>query len=829
MENAPAVTRIHPRLPVFRLEDGERRVLYAPGHLAVVPPGPVGPALEAELQRRAEDAVREWDRRLAAPFEPECLTLHPADRCNLACAYCCSPAGNEGPIDGRMARAAARRVARCCAGKGKPFHLVLHGGGEPTLHWDRVRDLVAETRGLADEAGIGWFGYIATNGVLPEERARWLAGHFDLVGLSCDGPPDIQDRQRPLAGGGASSSRIERTARAISDAGGRFVVRATVVPGTVDRQAEIVAYAHDRLGAAEVRLEPVFRTPGGFIAEDAGRFVSGFLAARREARTRGCRLSFSGSRLDEIHGPFCDTLRDVFRLMADGSVAPCFLGGESVGKWDPALQDFVLDAERIAAHRLRTGLIPDRCRDCVNAYHCARECPEACTVNGAPGFRCLVQRRLAETWILEAAAPAHLLAGAPPSVDAGPILRQWNAAKSRIGSRRRSLPSPIWARRGFEHDGAEAWRRLSSYGGGGPISAYVHVPFCDRRCGFCDCRSQVLGRHAEETYAGALLDEMDAWGRIEALCRRPVTTVHFGGGTPGALSPSVFARILDRFRSRFAVTSRTEWAIESTSSLLTDEHLTWLREHGFTRLHVGVQTLEEPLRARIGRRESSPIVLEKLTRVLGMGFVVSVDLVYGLPGQTLASLLGSLDRLVDVGVHGFSLYQLQVSERNRRFLERLGALDRDPLADYLLLQVAEQVLVRRGYRKTHFTHLARPEDANVYYGYPLRGEDLLALGPTADGVFGSYWYRHPEYAAYVGGSAPCLEGGVRESETERALRPAVAALMAGRMRRELLRPSDIESWLESGLIEEDPARGEFVLTANGTWFVTEMLEQLSRT
>ena len=810
----PRAQRLDPELPLFRLDGA----FYAPGHL--------GTALTGALRQRAAEALEQRRQLAEAPFAPECLTLYLNNRCNLACGYCFAAADREhasGRIDERAALGAAKLVARYCAEKGKPFHLVLHGGGEPTLDWESVVRLEEGTRAVAAEAGVGWFGFLATNGVMPEERAAWLGRRFDMVEISCDGPPEIQDRQRPLAGGGPTASHVVRTARALREAGGRFVVRATITPQTVARQSEIVSYLHEALGATEMRFEPVYRAEA-FAPEQAEWFVDHFLEAQRKARALGCDLTFSGARLDEIHGPFCNVLRQTLHLLPDGTATACFFctdgrgaeaAGAAIGRWDEARNEYTLDAERIAAHRRKALEVPEACRDCINLCHCARECPERCAVrDGAPetpSFRCLVQRRLAEEWILEAAGTPYPL---------GP----------------RTLPPPVWAERGYEDDGAEAWRRLSgmlsSSQQRGPLSVYVHVPFCDRRCAFCDCYSVPLGPRGQarqDKFAAALVAELAAWSGLGTLALRPVTTIHFGGGTPSHLSRPVFARIVEACRARLHVTPETEWALESTSSPLADDYLEQLREWGFTRLHVGVQTLEDPVRQAIGRREAASGVLRKVARALEVGLVVSVDLVYGLPGQTRSGLLESVQRLAAVGVDGFSLYQLQISDRNRKFFARRGVTAQDAARDYAMFLAADQALAGGGYRKNHFVHYARRRDANLYYTHGARGEDLLALGPTADGVFDAYHYRHPEFPEYVGGgAAPQLEGGVMENPLEQEVRPVVAALMAASlpqvMFRELNGAGLADRWLACGLIE--PSGDGFSLTGSGSWFLGEMLRQV---
>lgn len=405
-----AIHQLDPALPLFRLTRGGSAVFYAPGHVA--------PALSDELVRRAADALAARRRLAEDRFAPECLTVYLNNRCNLACGYCFAAADRAPtapPIDRRAALGAAGLVARCCARKRQPFHLVLHGGGEPTLDWESAIRLVEATRAIADQAGVGWLGSLVTNGVMPEERAAWLGREFHLVGISCDGPPDIQDRQRPLAGGGPTSPHIVRTARALRDAGCRVPVRATITPLTVHRQAEIVSYLHEALGAVEMRFEPVYRA-SAFAPDQAERFVAHFLAAQREARGRGCDLEFSSARLDGIHGPFCDVLRQALHLLPDGTATACFFcttgrgadaAGKAIGRWDEARGEYWLDVNRIAAHRRRALEIPVACRACINVCHCARDCPDGCVATdaapAAPSFRCLVQRRLAEEWILEAA------------------------------------------------------------------------------------------------------------------------------------------------------------------------------------------------------------------------------------------------------------------------------------------------------------------------------------------------------------------------------------------------------------------------------------------
>jgi oxygen-independent coproporphyrinogen-3 oxidase len=430
----------------------------------------------------------------------------------------------------------------------------------------------------------------------------------------------------------------------------------------------------------------------------------------------------------------------------------------------------------------------------------------------------------------------------PETIDVNAILTQWEAVQHVYPLEDRKMPSPIWVERGFEHNGSEAWDHVGQVipqtSTDSAMAIYIHVPFCNRRCGFCDCYSLPLGKRQrqekEQQYTQTVLAEMEAWSRIAPLAQRPVSTVHFGGGTPNCLQLEALLRITEQCRQCFHVTPETEWALESTSSLLTEDHLHQLQNLVFTRLHVGVQTLDNSLRQKIGRQESPDIVLQRIVRCLEMGFITTVDVIYGLPGQRIDGLLETLAYLRDVGIHGVSLYRLNVSNRNQKFLAKQSGFSRDSLRDYVLFHVADQFLIQAGYRKNHFAHFARPEDQNLYYNHVKRGEDLLALGPTADGVFGEYHYRHPEYTPYVSGlhpGIPVLEGGICETSSDRTLRPLIAALMTANipegLSRELQCEAVLQKWLRTALLRQSHNAGSFTLTANGSWLINEMIADLT--
>jgi coproporphyrinogen III oxidase-like Fe-S oxidoreductase len=428
----------------------------------------------------------------------------------------------------------------------------------------------------------------------------------------------------------------------------------------------------------------------------------------------------------------------------------------------------------------------------------------------------------------------------PPVVNAEDIRTEWLALRQPYQIADRQLPLPVWAQRAFSETGPDAWQvlrdQVPEIDPSRALCLYIHIPYCAERCAFCDCYSFKLGSHRHQhiqRYVQLLSQEIQLWRRLGTLAIRPVSTVHLGGGTPTFLGTEPLEHLVRVCQESLAVGPETEWALESTASELTPEMVAQLHTLGFTRLHVGVQSLQGNVRRVINRRAMANAVLSKIAEAVARGWIVSVDLIYGLPGQTLEGLIQDIEELVAVGVDGFSLYEFQISSGNFRFAQQHGLDRRDRRFNYLLSQVASHYLVSLGYQKTLFNHFAAKRDTNLYFTFPARGEDCLALGTIADGLFGDYHYRHSEYAAYcrdMSTQFPALEGGLRHNQVENDLQPLSTALMAGRIPSSLVEgpivPACVDEWQASLLLARAPDGSGFNLTHSGSWFVGNMISQL---
>ncbi len=426
------VEKIHPTLPIFRYCEDNRSVIYTPGYYSQVDklfsetlkllyigtfqnrPKTISTSIiqfGKTFIQHAELATKKWQKWVRNEYTPECLTVYLSNYCNLNCQYCYSKTDPRMLAQsGRTSlpvislskiKQAAEIVAENCKKNNKKFHLVIHGGGEPTLHWATLKKTVKITKHVASQHGIAWFGYIATHGVLTQTKARWVAANFSQVGLSCDGPPDIQDVQRPKFNDSSTSDTVERAAEILCSGNATLSVRATITLESYHRQIDIVEYFVKQLGANEIRFEPSYEK-NEFTIQHVSSFVDHYINARQRAEELNCHLQMSGMRLDEFHGPFCNIQKNVLQISPDGFVSACFynIRGHEDQLVIGEIIDGTIEFNDARISQLQHQLdLPVECQDCINIYHCSRNCPEVCPIDNINeqwqgGFRCLVNKMI---------------------------------------------------------------------------------------------------------------------------------------------------------------------------------------------------------------------------------------------------------------------------------------------------------------------------------------------------------------------------------------------------------------------------------------------------
>jgi oxygen-independent coproporphyrinogen-3 oxidase len=290
------------------------------------------------------------------------------------------------------------------------------------------------------------------------------------------------------------------------------------------------------------------------------------------------------------------------------------------------------------------------------------------------------------------------------------------------------------------------------------LGVYVHVPFCRVRCGYCDFTTytaEELGPQAGASRAGyptGVRDELALARRVlgaAGLPPRPASTVFLGGGTPTLLPAADVVGLVQAVQDAFGLEPGAEVTTEANPDSVDREYLQRLAEGGLTRVSLGVQSAVPHVLATLERTHDPDRVPQVVAWAREAGLAVSLDLIYGTPGESAADWRASLDLAVALAPDHVSAYALVVEAGTRMAVQvRRGELDLpddDDLADKY--EVADQVLAAAGLRWYEVSNWARtPEQACRHnLGY-WRGDDWWGVGPGAHShVGGVRWWnvRHP--------------------------------------------------------------------------------------
>jgi putative oxygen-independent coproporphyrinogen III oxidase len=290
--------------------------------------------------------------------------------------------------------------------------------------------------------------------------------------------------------------------------------------------------------------------------------------------------------------------------------------------------------------------------------------------------------------------------------------------------------------------------------GSGPFGVYVHVPFCTVRCGYCDFNTYTLTELGVDgasvgTYADVARRELALAARVLGPTAPAVRTVFFGGGTPTVMAASDLVKVLDGIRTGFGLAGGAEVTTEANPDSVTPESLQTLAAGGFTRVSIGMQSAVPHVLATLERTHDPVNVARAVQAAKSAGLKVSVDLIYGTPGESLADWQTSLDAAIDLAPDHISAYALVVEEGTKLGTQvRRGQVpapdDDDEAAKY---ELADQVLTAAGYGWYEVSNWARTPDDRCRHneGYWSDG-DWWGVGPGAHShVGGVRWWnvKHP--------------------------------------------------------------------------------------
>ena len=319
--------------------------------------------------------------------------------------------------------------------------------------------------------------------------------------------------------------------------------------------------------------------------------------------------------------------------------------------------------------------------------------------------------------------------------------------------------------------------------GARPLSFYVHVTFCSVRCGYCDFNTytavELGGGASQATYADTAIEEVRLARRVLGDMDVPVGTVFFGGGTPTLLPAQDLSRVLDAVRQEFGLTADAEVTTESNPDSVDEAALVALREGGFNRISFGMQSAVPHVLSVLDRTHDPrrvPLVVE-WARAAGFD-EVSLDLIYGTPGESLDDWSRSVEAALACAPDHLSAYALIVEEGTALARQvRRGVVpmpDDDDLADKYV--VADDLFAAAGMGWYEVSNWARrPESACRHNLAYWRGADWWGVGPGAHShVGGVRWWNVKHPAAYAGrlreGASPAHAREVLDEETRRVER-----------------------------------------------------------
>ncbi|MGI6180524.1 MAG: radical SAM family heme chaperone HemW [Agathobaculum sp.] len=281
-----------------------------------------------------------------------------------------------------------------------------------------------------------------------------------------------------------------------------------------------------------------------------------------------------------------------------------------------------------------------------------------------------------------------------------------------------------------------------------PLGLYIHIPFCVSKCGYCDFYS-VTDEGLKKSYVSALLTHIREYGR---LCSGyTVDTVYVGGGTPTCLGPKYLGRILQEVRSKFPLADDAEITVECNPESTDKKVLDAMKKHGVNRLSFGVQSAhDEELRA-IGRIHTFAQAQQAVALAREKGFAnISLDLMYGLPGQTQQMFLDSVEQCLLLEPQHLSCYGLKLEPTTKMGRENPVLPDDDEQADTYLAMCG--LLRDNGYEHYEISNFAKPGFRSRHNLKYWDLSEYLGLGPGAHSFMNGRRFAFArDIKAYIGG------------------------------------------------------------------------------
>ena len=381
-----------------------------------------------------------------------------------------------------------------------------------------------------------------------------------------------------------------------------------------------------------------------------------------------------------------------------------------------------------------------------------------------------------------------------------------------------------------------------------PIGLYLHIPYCLHKCGYCDFNSHNINEAEMESYVQALLMEMEQTAK--AAKDRRVDTIFFGGGTPTTLPFADLARILDACREQFEVDPLAEITCEANPATIPQADLAQLREAGFNRLSIGVQSFDPDELKRLERVHSVDEVYLTIERARQAEFDnLSLDLMFGLPGQTAKLWKSNLQKAIDLNPDHLSAYNLTIEPETTFYKQQTQGKLTMPSDDFQreLFEIAIDTLTKAGYEHYEISNYAKPgKQCRHNLNYWKYGE-YLGLGAGATSTLEGERFKNINLPSRYITQIHETRTAVESRETPDQWQRRIEAVMLGLRLREGMSLSRFEEQFEISLenafgvsiegtndgpqmglpLHLEVHNGYLFLTREGLFLADSMIEQLT--
>ena len=372
------------------------------------------------------------------------------------------------------------------------------------------------------------------------------------------------------------------------------------------------------------------------------------------------------------------------------------------------------------------------------------------------------------------------------------LLAKYNAN----GPRYTSYPTALQFHEAF--DPADYLRAAADPGAAvTDLSLYFHIPFCDTVCFYCGCNKVATKNRA---HARPYLDRLKREMTLQVACfdtQRPVSQLHWGGGTPTFLSHGEMAQLMAATREHFTLVAdaEAEYSIEVDPREASPDTIAHLRQLGFNRLSLGVQDFDLVVQQAINRIQPFEMTASVMQAARDTGFhSIGVDLIYGLPHQTVASFSRTLDTMLELAPDRLSVFAYAHMPQLFKMQRQMDSAPLpSPAQRFALLRLVVERLTDAGYVYIGMDHFALPTDELAraqaqrslhrnFQGYSTRAEcDLIGFGASSIGKVGDVYAQNakelPGYAAAIDAGRLAITRGVRLTADDRLRRDVISQLM----------------------------------------------------